>query len=474
MIVNRRFFHRLSFRILGLMLLACLLGAAASWALMDLVPDSRDTFVLRRAGRRTREAIEHGRDPEVLFADLHRVGGIRAELFDERSARVPAATRTGNIRGRSIIFVGRRAYVHVNHAGTHKVMSLELEDDLDTSRSWFFWGVVIALLLLSVSAWFAHRIVAPIQAMAEVVKALGQGNLSVRMATEVGPTRLAAAGSEIVQLAQRFDWASAQLERSKRDQDLLLGAIAHELRGPLARASLAVATVHAKPELQDGSAASEERQATLLRAIEEIQRSSSILEELLASTRLSIADLKLADYKMRDVVLAAIAEEPMPPVIEFDEDASIPEDLTVTIDKELWTRALTNLFRNARKHGHPENEPIVVACRQGKFMTIEVRDAGPGFPAHLLEGQLQPFTRGADAAENHARTPRNDRKTSSRSSQRDQQGLGLGLVLTARIAEAHGGYLQRQNILHGDKVVGASVTLAVANRQAIAPKVQKV
>jgi signal transduction histidine kinase len=455
------------------MLLACLLGAAASWALMDIVPDSRDTFVLRRTGRRTREAIEHGRDPEIVFADLHRVGGIRAELLDERSPRVPPETRAGNMRGRSIIFVGRRAYVHVNHAGTHRVMTLELEDDLDTSRSWFFWGTVIALLLLSVSAWFARRIVAPIQAMADVVKALGQGRLSVRMATEIGPTRLAAAGSEIVQLAQRFDWASAQLERSKRDQDLLLGAIAHELRGPLARASLAIATVHAKPERLDDSAASEERQATLLRAIEEIQRSSSILEELLASSRLSLADLKLADYKLRDLVLAAIAEEPMPPVIEFDEDATISEDLTVTLDKELWTRALTNLFRNARKHGHPENEPIVVACRQGELVTIEVRDAGPGFPAHLLEGQLRPFTRGVDEAENHARTPRNDGNPSSRSSERDQQGLGLGLVLAARIAEAHGGFLQRQNILRGDKVVGASVTLAMANRRARAPRIKK-
>ena len=66
-------------------------------------------------------------------------------------------------------------------------------------------------------------------------------------------------------------------------------------------------------------------------------------------------------------------------------------------------------------------------AREASKVSIFVEDDGPGVRHSELERIFSPFFRGADAA--NSRTP----------------GLGLGLHLVKRIAEAHGGIVRASN-----------------------------
>jgi signal transduction histidine kinase len=102
-----------------------------------------------------------------------------------------------------------------------------------------------------------------------------------------------------------------------------------------------------------------------------------------------------------------------------------PASRSFSADPTLLSRALTILLDNARKHGG--DGVSVRATRDGYIVRIAVEDDGPGIDPADLERVFEPFTRG-------------------RGSHPDEQaGVGLGLYLVRRIAEAHGGQAFAEN-----------------------------
>jgi signal transduction histidine kinase len=85
---------------------------------------------------------------------------------------------------------------------------------------------------------------------------------------------------------------------------------------------------------------------------------------------------------------------------------------------------LRNLLENARRHAAGAASPAELAtARVGDQLLIVLRDHGPGVAAAALPRLAEPFYR-PDAAR-----------------QRATGGVGLGLYLCRRVAEAHGGTL---------------------------------
>ena len=97
-------------------------------------------------------------------------------------------------------------------------------------------------------------------------------------------------------------------------------------------------------------------------------------------------------------------------------------------DANLVSAGLQNLLVNAAKYAGEGGVVRVRAERaEASRVAIFVEDDGPGVRHSELERIFSPFFRGSDAA--NSRTP----------------GLGLGLHLVKRIAEAHGGIVRASN-----------------------------
>jgi two-component system OmpR family sensor kinase len=100
--------------------------------------------------------------------------------------------------------------------------------------------------------------------------------------------------------------------------------------------------------------------------------------------------------------------------------ASVPWPLPpVTGDRDLLWLALYNLVDNALKYSRPQDPVEVRASDDGRVLTVEVADSGPGIDPADQPRVFEELFRGANA--------------------RGQEGSGLGLALAQRVIARHGG-----------------------------------
>jgi signal transduction histidine kinase len=102
--------------------------------------------------------------------------------------------------------------------------------------------------------------------------------------------------------------------------------------------------------------------------------------------------------------------------------------IPMKIDGERVRVVLRNLLENAFKYSLPDSQPVDVSATQNKeAVVIRVTDDGQGIPESQIAHVFEPFFR-AD--------PSRSKKTG---------GYGLGLSISKRITEAHGGTITAEN-----------------------------
>ena len=283
------------------------------------------------------------------------------------------------------------------------------------------WGGPWALLAVAgvAAVWIAsgrvaRRLARPLDELGEVVKKLGSGDLSARASLSCQQP------DEIGLVAEAVNDMAARIEKLLAEERELLATVSHELRTPLAR-------VRIISELAREGGATARTYDDLDREVVEMD---ALVGELLANSRLQFGQLVRRPLSLRDLATRALERAGLPPealVVEADEDA-------LTGDPTLLQRALANLFDNARKHAGGADTFQVT--REGARVRFEVLDRGPGLPGdpQVLFLKFQKGEGGADS------------------------GLGLGLALVKRIAEAHGGTVLARNREGGGAVVGFEVS----------------
>jgi hypothetical protein len=182
----------------------------------------------------------------------------------------------------------------------------------------------------------------------------------------------------------------------------MAAGVAHEIRNPLASIKMTV-------QLLREAAADREPHDRVLREIERLELITAELTGSSQPLRLERAELR----QVVDEVLVLMAprlahlgvvlsrrDEPAPPA---------------RLDPARFKRCVMNLVLNGAQ-SMPSGGPLEVAtsARGGK-VRLEVRDAGTGIPEGLRDRIFDPFVTGK------------------------ADGVGLGLALTRRIIEEHGG-----------------------------------
>jgi two-component system OmpR family sensor kinase len=287
----------------------------------------------------------------------------------------------------------------------------------------------VAGLMASVVSSFllANYLVSPIMKLRTGLNTLAGGVFSVRIGNKLGRRR-----DEIATLGKDFDTTAAKLEELDTAQKRLFHDVSHELRSPLSRLQAAVGLLKKNSSKLD---------ALLPRMEREIQRQDGLVEEILTLARLGPTSPHTLERQTIDVLdlLNAVVDdatfEAQPKGITVDFEG--PDSFVTCVNGELIYRAIENVVRNAVKYSMSDCSIHVQAqiLAGEDALSIRIANQGVVVPARDLEKIFQPFTR----------------------LQENEAGYGLGLAITRRAIQAHGGRVEAISNTGG----GLTVTLVV-------------
>jgi PAS domain S-box-containing protein len=207
-----------------------------------------------------------------------------------------------------------------------------------------------------------------------------------------------------------------------RAKDEFVATVSHELRTPLA-------AISGYTELLEEDLAP--LGAEPMQLLEVVQRNAARLARLvddlllLQQSETAGVSVSLEDVDLDEVVGQSLERvEPAAGRKSIAIDVEGEEGLIVHADVMRVGQVLDNLLSNAVKFTPERGSVAVRVARLGETCTIEVEDSGPGIPADERDRLFERFFRSRDAIA------------------RSIPGTGLGLVVSRRIAEAHGGSLE--------------------------------
>lgn len=236
---------------------------------------------------------------------------------------------------------------------------------------------------------------------------------------------------------QQLARANAERERAESMRYELVSFASHEIRGPLGH-------IRAATELMYSGC--RENSPTCQRMFGLINRQLRHVDELVRSV-LSAANIeagKLVLHREPMSVMAAMQEavQAMKAVrecrpVRLAVSADLPP---ADADREQVVAVLRNLLGNADKYTPPGTEIVLAAEESTGFLTVRVRDHGPGLPHVSPERIFDKCYRGPAA--------------------RGVEGYGLGLYICRQAVAAHGGQIWAENHPRGGAVF--SFTLPIA------------
>jgi heavy metal sensor kinase len=274
------------------------------------------------------------------------------------------------------------------------------------------WRILGGLALAAVvGRWLAGRALAPLSRLAGATQGIGIKNLDARLSVR-------GANDELDQVAQAFNHALARLELSVAEMRQFSAALAHELRTP-------VAILRGEAELAlRPSSSDEDLRQVLMRQIDEFDRLTRLINQLLTLARAEGGEIKMADQTVDLVALGASVAEQIEPVAAAQGimlTCDVADGVMVKGDAGWLERLLLILLDNAITFT-PEGGRIAVTFSYAKGLAhVAVTDTGIGISPHALPHLFERFYR-ADPARS-----------------RETRGAGLGLALAKWIAERHGG-----------------------------------
>ena len=217
-------------------------------------------------------------------------------------------------------------------------------------------------------------------------------------------------------------------ERSlHRLQDQFIMLASHELRTPIQVLQTGLQLL----QRSNGAQAGENAQRAAELAIEQTQRMSRLVDDLLDAAQLQIGKFTLAQGRLRFDELARRVVETAQLLssehqVTFSDDAGA---VSIMGDAQRLEQAILNLVTNAMRHA-PESIRIDLTLRRhGNEALLDVRDYGPGIPTSDLPHLFTRFIQAPGSAADDS----------------GRGGLGLELYIAQQIVAAHGGSITVAN-----------------------------
>jgi signal transduction histidine kinase len=282
--------------------------------------------------------------------------------------------------------------------------------------------IVIPLLVVAAAGggyFMAAKSLAPVSAMSERAAEITATNLRERLPVS--------GGEELARLARVVNELLARLEDSFGRQRRFMADASHELRTPTAvlrtEADVILAQSHrSEKEYRASLTVIRDAAGRLARIVDDLFALARVDAENVATRRERVYVEELVDDAMRMVRALGDARGVR---VNLQEAVEAPVDA----DADLVGRLLINLLDNAIKHSPDGGVVEVRMQRRDGVVDVGVIDQGKGIAEQDRERVFQRFVRLAEedgTGEQPAARP---------------SGVGLGLAIARRIAEAHGGSL---------------------------------
>lgn len=344
-----------------------------------------------------------------LGAPPTREGYVRAvrEGSDARCGTDPvtvcqAARRASSTHGRWIV-----------HAQASSYRAVEEVYALRHQLGRLMWILAPLAILLALTT--SSRVVGPIEGLQR--QALEQAH-----AESPGALLDARSPDEVGVLADAFNVLLVALEAKRRENQVFVADLVHELKNP-------IAAVRAVAESLEDSPPDAARAARLARALaESTQKLDRVATQFLELAR---AEAGMPNEERVRVDLAALVralveglrhDERHASVTFGLEGASTAEALVLGVPFRLEA-VVSELLENAASFAGESGSVKASVAVSAERVVLSVRDSGPGIPEADLGRVFDRFytTRGA------------------------RRGTGLGLALVKAVAEAHGGTVSARN-----------------------------
>ena len=280
---------------------------------------------------------------------------------------------------------------------------------------WLLWLATLTLASLAGAALIARLINRPLKHLSQAAAMVRDGNYAYSRLDED------AFSKEVSAVNIGFNRMAEQLSKVEQDRAEMLAGVSHDLRTPLARLWL-------ETEMNVPDAKVRERMAA------DIEQVDGTIDKFLDYARPDRVEPHPVD--LSELVLAAV--QPFAERRDMHIQVTVPYGLFVMGDEGELSRMLSNLLENAHRYGKTPGTSVarvrIAAAARDSWVTLRVRDRGPGVSKEQLPLLTRPFYRG-----NSART--------------SATGAGLGLAIVSKIVGNMGGSLELGNSASGGLLV---------------------
>lgn len=282
----------------------------------------------------------------------------------------------------------------------------------------FLVAAPFALLAALAGGWFlAGQALRPVEAITAAAERIAGGDLSQRLT-------IPSSQDEIGRLAATFNTMIARLDASFQQVRRFSADASHELRTPLTVMRGETELALRRPR------SAEDYRLVLESSLEEIDRLSRIVDDLLFLSRADLGQVPVRSAPVRlDTLLLDIQQQAS--VLGQDRQIRVTvgrlEPATVLGDELRLRELLLNLVDNAVTYSKPGETVDLQLTQDRHEARLTVADSGIGIPPEEQARIFDRFYR-TDAARSHSK-----------------KGTGLGLAICQWIADIHKGRIQVQS-----------------------------
>jgi light-regulated signal transduction histidine kinase (bacteriophytochrome) len=221
-----------------------------------------------------------------------------------------------------------------------------------------------------------------------------------------------------LELEEKVKKRTAELEAINKEMESFSYSVSHDLRAPL-RAITGFSRILAS-EYQEKLG--EEGQRYLQMIIDNSNNMGQLIDDLLEFSKLGRKDLKVEKLNMTQTVKSIWAEQ-ISLLPENSAELELDEMPDVIADGAMLRQVWVNLISNALKFSSRQDKPLIKigAQENGNAITYHIKDNGVGFDMKYYNKLFGVFQRLHSSA--------------------DFEGTGVGLALSHRIINRHGGQI---------------------------------